>query len=133
MGPNEKILRKAYADYAGGDLESLMALFSDNVVIKAVGAQNRLDHPGEWHGLDGVRAFLSAILGTWTFERMELLEMIAQNDTRFAIRSAVTGIHRATGGRASVERVDLVTMENGKCTSYAEIFDTAPLERASRR
>ncbi|MEQ1864755.1 MAG: nuclear transport factor 2 family protein, partial [Micropepsaceae bacterium] len=103
------------------------------VVMKSVGAPSRLDHAGEWHGLDGVRGFLAAILANWTFQKIEMLEMIVKDDTRFVVRTAVTGKSLRVGGRvASVERVDLVTMKNGKCTSYAEIFDTSPLERASR-
>jgi ketosteroid isomerase-like protein len=133
MGPNEKILRKAYVDYANGDIESLMAVLAADVVMKSVGAPNRLDHAGEWHGLSGVRGFLTAIATNWAFQKIEMLEMIAQDDTRFVVRSAVTGMSRHTRGRAaSVERVDFVTMRGGKCTSYAEIFDTSPLERASR-
>jgi ketosteroid isomerase-like protein len=132
MGPNEKALRKAYADYAGGDVESIFTLFTDDVVFKSVGAPNRIDHAGEWRGLDGVREFLLAIAKNWTFQKIEMLEMIAKDDTRFVVRTAVTGTNRLTGGRASVERVDFVTMKNGKCTSYAETFDTSPLERASR-
>lgn len=133
MGPNEKALRKAYADYAGGDVEAAMTLFAEDVVMKSVGAPNRIDHSGEWHGLDGVRGFLAAILQNWTFQKIEMLEMIAQDDTRFVVRHAVIGKSLNTGGRtASVERVDFVTMKNGKCTSYVEIFDTSPLERASR-
>jgi ketosteroid isomerase-like protein len=133
MGPNEKILRKAYADYAKGDVDSVIPMFADDVVMKSVGAPNRLDHSGEWHGLEGVRGFLAAIAANWAFQKIEMLEMIAQSDTRFVVRSAVTGMSRQTGGRmASVERVDFVTMKNGKCMSYLEIFDTSPLERASR-
>jgi ketosteroid isomerase-like protein len=133
MGPNEKILRKAYADYAKRDIDSLMAMFADDVVMKSVGAPNRLDHSGEWHGHEGVRGFLTAIATNWAFPKVEMLEMIAQDDTRFVVRTAVTGMSRQTGGRtASVERVDFVTMKNGKCLSYLEIFDTSPLERASR-
>lgn len=100
--------------------------------MKSVGAPNRIDHAGEWRGLEGVRGFLAAIAGNWTFEKIEMLEMIAANDTRFVVRSAVTGVHAHTGGRAHVERVDFVTMQDGKCNAYAEIFDTSPLERASR-
>lgn len=132
MGPNEKVLRDAYAHYARGAFDKLFAVFADDVVMKSVGALNRIDHAGEWHGMDGVHGFLAAIAENWTFEKVEMLEMIAQNDTRFVVRTAVTGVSTRTGGRASVERVDFVTMHNGKCKSYAEIFDTSPLERATR-
>lgn len=132
MGPNERALRGAYARYAEGDVESVVELFAADVVIKSPGAPNRLRHSGEWQGPEGVRGFLAAIAKEWTFERIEMLEMLTEDDRRFVVRSAVTGVNRRTRGKASVERVDLVTMEGGKCKSYSEIFDTAPLERASR-
>lgn len=132
MGPNERALRVAYARYAEGDVESVVELFAADVVIKSSGAPNRLAHSGAWQGLEGVRGFLAAIGKDWSFTHIEMLEMLTQDDRRFVVRSAVTGINRRTHGKASVERVDLVTMEGGKCKSYSEIFDTAPLERASR-
>ena len=132
MGPNEKILREVYARYIEGNLDKVLALMADDVVMKSVGAPNRIDHAGEWHGLEGVRGFIAAIAEHWTFEKIEMLEMIAQNDTRFVVRTAVTGVSTRTGARVNVERVDFVTMANGKCKSYEETFDTSPLERATR-
>lgn len=132
MGPNEKILRQAYADFERGELASLLAVLSDNIVVRAVGSPLRLDHPGEWHGIEGMKRFLAAIAANWTFPSRKVLEVIAQDDTRFVVRSAVTGVHNLTGGRASAERVDFISMANGKVLTYQEIFDTAPLERASR-
>lgn len=132
MGPNEKLLRQAYADFDRGDIDALLAVMSDSIVVRAVGSPLRLDHPGEWHGIEGMKRFLNAILANWTFPSRKVLEVIAQKDTRFVVRSAVTGVHKLTGGRASIERADFVSMANGKVVSYQEIFDTAPLERASR-
>ena len=133
MGPNEKILRKAYAGFAKGDIASVMSLFADDVVLKSVGAPNRLDHSGEWHGLNGVRGFLAAIAENWAFRKIEMVEMIAQDDTRFVVRAALTVTsRRITGRTASIELVDFVSMNNGKCVSYVDIFDSSPLERASR-
>jgi ketosteroid isomerase-like protein len=132
MGPNEKKLQEIYQLYADGDLESVVAMLTDDVVIRSLGASNRLDHSGEWHGHAGARAYFQAIADNWTFPQRDLLEMFHEGDRRFVVRMAVTGVHRRTGAKASVERVDLVTMRDEKCASYFEVYDTAPLERASR-
>lgn len=133
MGPNEKKLREIYQLYASSDLESVISMLADDVVMRSLGAPNRLDHSGEWHGHDGARAYIRALAENWTFARLDLLEMFHEDDYRFVVRTAVTGVHRRNGARVSVERVDLVTMKDGKCVSYLEVYDTAPLERASRR
>lgn len=133
MGPNEKKLREIYQFYADGDLESVMSLLSDDVVLRSVGAPNRLDHSGDWHGHAGARAHIQALAEHWEFARLELLEMFHEGDRRFVVRTAVSGVHRRTGAKMNVERVDLVTMKDGKCASCFEVYDTAPLERASRR
>ncbi len=133
MGKNEKKLREIYQFYESGDLESVISMLADDVVMRSLGAPNRLDHCGEWHGHDGARAFIGALAEKWTFVRLELLEMFHEEDRRFVVRTAVTGVHRRSGARVSVERVDLVTMKDGKCVSYLAVYDTAPLERASRR
>jgi ketosteroid isomerase-like protein len=133
MGQNEKKLREIYQLYASGDLESVISMLANDVVMRSLGAPNRLDHSGEWHGHDGARAHIQALAEHWEFARLELLEMFHEDDRCFVVRTAVSGVNRLTGAKMNVERVDLVTMKDGKCASCLEVYDTAPLERASRR
>ena len=52
--------------------------------------------------------------------------------SRRHLRIDVTAQNRITGKTVRFEKVDFVTMQDGKITTYSEIFDTAPLIRAAR-
>jgi ketosteroid isomerase-like protein len=59
-------------------------------------------------------------------------EIVGKDDRRFAVRIRVSAQSNATGKSVRFEKIDFVTMEDGKITNYAEIYDTAPLIRAAR-
>ena len=132
MGQNESIIRDAYARYANGDLQKALQVFADDVIWRSSGAPNRISTAGERHGIGGVISYFSALLGEWKIVTYDLLEMLNQDDQRFVARVALELRHNITGSRVRVEKVDLLTMNNGKCTSFEEIFDAAPMERAAR-
>lgn len=130
MGPNEKILRDAYAGYVRG--ESVVQAFADSIVWTSVGAPNRIETAGEWHGLDGVRQYFAAMADNWTLSDFTIEEIVGKDDCRFAVRIRVNARSNATGKSVRIEKIDFVTMERGKITNYSEIYDTAPLIRAER-
>ena len=132
MGPNEKALRDAYESYAVGGIEAVLNIFADNVVWKSPGSPNRLAFAGERHGLDGIRSYFAARNSEWTLTNHKLLDLIAEDDRRFVVRVHTEVVNNNTGAHVSLEKIDLITMENGKCISYEEKMDTAPIERAAR-
>ena len=132
MGPNEKILRDAYARYGTGSFEAVLDLFAENVVWRSAGASNRLSFAGERHGIAGIRDYFAAQRQDWTLLEHTLLDVITENDRRFVARVHVEARHNNTGARVRVEKVDFITMKDGKFTSYEERMDTAPIERAAR-
>lgn len=132
MGPNEKILRDAYARYGTGAIEAILDMFADNIVWKSSGAPNRLSFAGEYHGIAGIRDYFAAQREEWTLIEHQLLDLIADGDHRFVARVLVEARHNNTAARVRLEKIDLLTMEDGKCTSYEERMDTAPIERAAR-
>jgi ketosteroid isomerase-like protein len=130
MGPNERTLRDAYAGYVRG--ESAIWAFADSIAWTSVGAPNRIETAGEWHGLDGVRQYFAAMAAHWTLRDFAVEEIVGKDDRRFAVRIRVSAQSNATGKSVRFEKIDFVTMEDGKITNYAEIYDTAPLIRAAR-
>lgn len=132
MGPNEKILRDGYARYVNGDIESVIGIFADDIVWTSVGSPSRIEMAGQWHGLDGVREYYAALATSWTLHEFDVVEVVAQDDRRFAVRICVRAESHVTGKSLRFEKVDLVAMARGKITNYAEIYDTGPLDRASR-
>lgn len=131
MGPNEKILRDAYDRFSRGDMEHVYTILSDDVVWLSSGDHKRLTFPGQYRGKDGVRDYFKASRADWDVTEHNPVEFIAQDDQRFAVRIAVHAKHKRTLRSLTLEKIDLVTMKNGKCVSYAETLDTAPLEHAS--
>ena len=130
MGPNELLLRKAYAAYVVG--EPLPDVFSNDIVWTSVGAPNRIETAGEWHGLDGVAQYFEALSANWALTQFVVEEVVSRNDSRFALRIRVTAESSSTGKSVRVEKTDLVTMKEGKIVEYAEIYDTGLLVRAQR-
>jgi ketosteroid isomerase-like protein len=132
MGQNEVAVRDAYARYSKGDFVTRLDIFADDIVWKSSGAPNRIATAGEWKGLKGVREYFAALFREWHFHAFELIDLIVNDDRRFVARIALELKHARTGAMVRFEKVDLLTMERGKCTSFSEIFDAAPLERAAR-
>lgn len=132
MGRNEKILRELFARFSKGGHESVIAELDENIVWRSPGAVNRLETAGEWVGRQGARAFFKTVRLNWTLKSLELREIFTSDDHRFVAHAHVATASNMTGKVVCVDMVHLVTMEDGKVTSFAEIFDTAPMKRASR-
>lgn len=131
MGPNEAILRRAYDRFSEGDAEYIYEVFADDIVWKSAGNPEVLPFAGEWRGKDGVRDYFVKSRADWDIPVHKPIEFIVHDDHRFAVRVEVEAVNKRTGGRIKLEKLDLLTMENGKCTAYAELFDTAIVERAA--
>jgi ketosteroid isomerase-like protein len=132
MGQNEKVLRDVYARFKESGIEALIEHCDENIIWRSPGAPNRIETAGEWHGHDGAREYFETLRLNWTLKSMYVQEVYSADDRTFAARLIVSAASNATGKCVSLEKIDLVTMQDGKITSYAEVFDTAPLERASR-
>lgn len=132
IGPNEKILREACAHSERGEFHHVVLLFSPAIRWRSPGKANRLETAGERQGINEVHAYAAISQRHWTVQTMRIHEIIAHNDTRFAVHSTVEVRNNSTGQLARVEKVDLVTMNDGQIVDFAEYLDTAVLERASR-
>ena len=132
IGPNEKVLREACTHSERGEFHHVVLLFSPTIRWRSPGKANRLETAGERQGINEVHAYAAISQRHWTMQAMRVHEIIAHNDTRFAVHSTVDVRNNATGQLARVEKVDLVTMKDGQICDYAEFLDTAVLERASR-
>jgi ketosteroid isomerase-like protein len=132
MGPNETVLREVYKRFSAGDSEYLYSILADDVVWRSSGNPAVLPFAGERHGKEGVREYFKTSRADWDVQRHEPVEFLsAGDDKRFAVRVAIDAVNRITNGRVRMEKVDLITMQDRKCTSYVEVFDSALTERAA--
>lgn len=132
IGPNEKLLREACAYCERGEHHHIVLLFSPTIRWRSPGKPNRLETAGELHGLSEVYARAAISQRHWNTLAVRIHEIIAHNDTRFAVHSTIDIRHHSTDQVAHVEKVDLITMKDGQICDLAEFLDTAVLERASR-
>jgi ketosteroid isomerase-like protein len=132
MGQNESIIRDAYAHFAKGEFTAKLDIFADDITWRSSGAPNRVATAGEWRGMKGVCAYFAELFREWQILAFDVVEVIGHDDRRFVARITLELQNNVTGSHVRLEKVDFLTMENGRCTSFAEIFDAAPVERAAR-
>jgi ketosteroid isomerase-like protein len=132
MGPNEKLLREACAHCERQEYHHIFLLFSPTIKLRSPGRPHRLETAGERQGISEIHAHAAISQRHWETLAIRIHEFIAHQDTRFAIHSTIDVRSNMTGKVARVEKVDLVTMKDGKICDFAEFLDTAVLERAAR-
>ena len=71
-------------------------------------------------GVEGVRAYFEALREEWTIERHDPQEFIGWGD-RVAVRTSVRARHNRTGKTFEMEKVDLLTVRDGRVCSFQEI------------
>lgn len=108
---NEEILRKGYAAFTSGDLDTIRALFADDIIWNVPG-RNALS--GTFKGKDEVFGWFAKLLtsseGTFKAEVHDVLA----NDEHGVVIVSVTA-QRGTGS-LSVRGVDTYHMRDGKVT-----------------
>jgi ketosteroid isomerase-like protein len=111
--PNEDLLRRGYEAFGAGDIETVMALFAEDIVWHSPGA-NQLT--GDYHGRDQVLGYLGKIMeltgGTF---RVEIHDLLA-NDRHGTV---LVTTHAERGGRTLTSReINIWHLANGKYTEF---------------
>jgi ketosteroid isomerase-like protein len=123
--PNEDLLRRGYAAFGSGDLETVFGLFADDVVWHN-GGSNQLT--GDYRGHDAVMAMFGKLLEvTGGTLQLELHDVLA-NDTHGTV--LVTAHAERDGQPVDVREVNVWHLADGKATEFwvfAE--DTAELDK----
>jgi ketosteroid isomerase-like protein len=123
--PNEDLLRRGYAAFGSGDLETVFGLFADDVVWHN-GGSNQLT--GDYRGHDAVMAMFGKLLEvTGGTLQLELHDVLA-NDTHGTV--LVTAHAERDGQPIDVREVNVWHLADGKATEFwvfAE--DTAELDK----
>ncbi len=123
--PNEELLRRGYEAFASGDMDTVLALFSDDITWH-VGGSNQLS--GDYHGPQEVMGFFGRLIevtgGTF---RLDVHDVLA-NDTHGAV--LVTAYGQRDGRALAMREVNVWHLSEGKATEFwALADDTAELDR----
>src|SRR6266542_197755 len=107
--PNEELLRKGYAAFAAYDLDTIQALFAEDVVFHAPG---RNPTSGDYKGKDEVFGYLANLLtlsdGTFKSEPHDILA----NDTHGLVLAHNTA--QRAGKTLDINEVAVYHIEGGK-------------------
>lgn len=128
--PSQAAVRELYDRYIAGDMQTVLASMADDVRWGSCGIPGTGLNPGESRGIQGVRDYFAALQSAWVIERYEVLEIIGDQE-RFAVHCLVRARHKSTGRLVECEKVDLLTVRDGRIQTFQEIVDTAPIERAA--
>ncbi len=125
---NVKIAKQAYEFFKGGDIESLLGLYAEDVQWQTPDTEN-VPHSGKRAGLASVREFISLVNENSEAIEFEPQEFIAQNDKVVVLGHFRWRVKR-TGKEYESDWAHVVTIRDGKIKSFQEYLDTAAASRA---
>ncbi|GAA2561553.1 nuclear transport factor 2 family protein [Mycolicibacterium diernhoferi] len=114
---NMELVRKGYEAFSSGDIETVMALFDDDVEWVQPGNSTI---SGTYHGKGEVAQYL-ANLGAKS-PTVTLSRLLADGDTVVALTDVAVGEEKGSNA-------DVFTIRNGKTTRVEIHTDTALMER----
>lgn len=110
---NEELLRRGYAAFAAGDLETVLGVFADDITWHVSG-QSQIS--GDYHGHQEVMAFFGKLIeitgGTF---RLDIHDVLA-NDTHGAV--LVTAYGERPGDTLEMREVHTWHLAGGKATEF---------------
>jgi uncharacterized protein len=123
--PNEDLLRRGYAAFEAGDMETVLGLFADDILWHISGESQLA---GDYRGHAEVMGFFGRLfeVTSGTF-RLEVHDVLA-NDTHGTV--LVTAHGEREGHRLAMREVNIWHFADGKCTEFwAFAEDSAELDR----
>jgi len=114
---NKEVIKRGYAAFASGDIETVMSLFDDDIEWVQPGASAI---SGTFHGKAEVMEYLGRLAEKSM--SVSVSQLVAEGDT-------VVAITEVTAGGETGEDADVFTVRNGKTVSAQIHGDTALMER----
>jgi uncharacterized protein len=114
---NKELIKKGYAAFSAGDVETVMSLFDDDVEWVQPG-QSAVS--GTYHGKAEIMEYMGRLAEKSV--AVKLIRLLAEGDT-------VVAITEVTAGGETGEDADVFTIRNGKTVRAEMHGDTALLER----
>lgn len=116
--PNEDLLRRGYAVFDSGDMNTVQALFDDDIAWHAGGSNQTT---GDYRGHPEVMGFFGKVMeltgGTF---RLEVHDVLA-NDTHGVV--LVTFHAERDGQRVALRSADVWHLADGKATEHWSFFE----------
>ncbi len=125
---NTKIAAQMYETFMAGDVEGFLNLFSDDAAWHAPEIEN-VPLNGKFSGRENLAGFISDIDKYEEFLKFDPTEYIAQGD-RVVILGNFLARSKTTDKQYATDFAHIITVADGKITSFYEFFDNAAAGRA---
>jgi uncharacterized protein len=125
---NTDIVRKAYECFGKGDIDGLLALYSEDIKWTTPKIDNAV-YSGSRKGKEALAEFFDKLGDSEDFSNFEPKEFIAEGDKVVVIGEFAATV-KATGNTYSAEWVHVSTVKDGKIAEFQEYFDTAEANKA---
>ena len=128
---NTEIVQKGYECFGTGDIEGLLALFSEDIAWSVPEIENA-PFAGDRQGTAAVGEFFTQLDEAEEITRFEPLEFIAEGDKVIVLGESAATV-RSTGKSYETDWVHVFHLHDGKVTEFKEFFDNAAATRAFQK
>jgi ketosteroid isomerase-like protein len=125
---NTKLVQKSYELFKSGDIETLLGMYSDDISWETPKVENS-PFGGKISGREKLTEFFTNLDEHEEFTVFEPTEFIAQGD-KVVVLGHSTARVKSTNKELTLEFAHIVTVADGKITSFYEFFDNAAAARA---
>ncbi len=125
---NLRIVQEGYADFARGDVQTLLGRFAEDIEWLIPGSKGN-PLAGIYEGRNRVGEFFKLLSDLTEISTFEPREFIAQGDKVVAL-GRETGRVKSTGRTFQSDWAMAFTLRNGKIVKFQEYTDTANLDAA---
>jgi ketosteroid isomerase-like protein len=122
------IIESVYRHRLANDLEACLSLFSPDAVCRIAGSPEASPIAASCQGTAALRQLLSTLITTWEWKSQKIDSILIQ-DNRAVVHFQLAAIFKPTETPVNTEIVDILTVRDGKVTSFVEFVDTAHIAR----
>ena len=127
---NVQLIKEFYDTLGKGDLETALALLTDDVTFIVPGPPG-VGAAGTWHGRSGVRDCFVHLREAQETQSIDVREFVAQGNA-VVVLLHVSAKTRSTGKRFESDLVHFFTVRDARIAKLIDFFDTAALVDACR-
>ena len=118
------IIESFHRHRQANDVEGCLAYFSPDATFRMAGSADASGIAGSHKGAEAVRQLLSALIANWEWKSVRIDSVIIQNE-RAALHFELAAVFKPNLTPVNTEIVDILTVRDGKITSFVEFVDTA--------
>jgi len=116
----EGVVREVYKRFSEGDIDGFLKLCADDIEW-VVNGPATLEKCSSFHGIDGVRTFLSILDRTWSFSSFTPREFIDGGD-KVVVLGEEAGTDQSTGEKFENRWAHIFTVRDRRILAFREFL-----------